>query len=656
MRPSGERNVHPFLASPIMPLQDVLEQHLASEHAAPARRAAAFATLTTALKDGLKEGRFDEVGDALRRAILPTLDLASLQTLRRIVEKLPRVEEPLKLAVLGGFTTDQLVQGIEVFLFACGIDVKVYSPEYDTFRQEILDPGSGLYRFAPSIVYLATGRRNLAHLPAVGETARSVAERIQREFSEWSILWRTLHERLGCQVVQNNFEPSPWRILGNREMSPSGNGGYICRLNLALQDGAPPFVTIHDVDALSAHAGRQNWSGGRYFHVAKLPCAPPFLVDYAHSVASVVAALRGKSRKCLVLDLDNTLWGGVVGDDGLAGLRLGQGDAESEAYTAFQEYALGLSKRGVLLAVCSKNTDGVAREVFEKHPGMRLKLSDIACFVANWEDKATNLRTIAKTLNIGLDACVFVDDSAAERSIVRQFAAGVAVPEMPADPADYIPAIERRRYFQLTALTKEDLERTAHFSAEASRKEVEQSSTDLASFLRSLSMVAQVSPIGPVTLERTVQLINKSNQYNLTTRRYSNADVLTILDDPRWVTRTVTLTDKFGDCGLISVVIAKVDGEDLRIDTWLMSCRVLKRSVEQHLLNHLVSLAQGRSLRRICGDYVPTPKNALVRDHYERLGFRCVCEQPDGRSSWELIVERSWSPLPSFIEATEEIS
>jgi FkbH-like protein len=285
---------------------------------------------------------------------------------------------------------------------------------------------------------------------------------------------------------------------------------------------------------------------------------------------------------------------------------------------------------------------------------MRLRLPDIACFVANWEDKATNIRNIAKTLNIGLDALVFVDDSTAERCLVRQLVPEVAVPEMPVDPADYVQAIERHRYFQLTVLTKEDLERTGHFRAEAARREVEQSSSDVAGFLRSLAMVAQVSPITQVALERTVQLINKSNQYNLTTRRYSNADVLTIMGDPRWVTRTVTLADKFGDCGLISVLIAKVDGEELVVDTWLMSCRVLKRSVEHYLLNDLVSVAKERHLRRIRGEYIPTPKNALVEHHYERLGFRRIRAEPDGRSSWELVVDGSWSPLASFIEAAKE--
>ncbi len=632
-----------------MSSRELLENHLAAARGTPALRAAAWSALSAALKADVEAGRFDEVREVVKSAALPTLDLAWVQALHRILAKLPRAERPLKVAVLGGFTTDYLVQGIDVFLFASGVDVQVYSPSYGTFRQEILDPESELYRFAPSIVYLATSRRDLGPFPSVGESPERVAEHVAAERDQWARLWQTLHDRLGCQVIQNNFDAPPWRLLANCEMSASAPGGYLTRLNLALVDGAPAYVTIHDVDGLSASAGRQAWGDERYFHVAKLPCAPASLVDYAHSVSSVIAALRGKARKCLVLDLDNTLWGGVVGDDGLGGIRLGQGDAVGEAFLAFQEYVLGLSRRGILLAVCSKNTDSVAREVFEKHSEMRLGLRDIACFVANWDDKATNVRAIAKTLNIGLDSLVFVDDNPAERSLVRKFAPLVAVPELPTDAAGYVAALEQHRYFQVTALTKEDLHRAEYYRAEAERKHIEESATDLGEFLRSLSMVAQVGPVSPLSLERTVQLINKSNQYNLTTRRYSNADLVALLGDPRWITRTVTLADKFGDNGLISVVIAKIEGDDLLVDTWLMSCRVLKRTVEHYVRNHLASLALERKLRRIRGDYIPTPKNALVEDHYQRLGFSCTGKDADGRTHWELALE-GWSPGPSFIE------
>jgi FkbH-like protein len=636
-----------------MLFSDLVERCAVSANANPAERVSAFSALTAALREGVQQGRVAEVKEALRLAASPRMDVTTLESFRRIWAKLPAPEAPLKLAVLGGSTNDALIHGIEVFLLARGLDVQVYAPPYGTFRQEILDPKSDLYRFAPSVVFLATSRRDLSSWPETGESADRVAERMAGEVREWSTLWQALNGRLGCQIVQNNFDAPPWRLLGNHELTPSARGGYLARLNLALYDAAPRHVTIHDVDGLSAAAGRWEWGDERYYHAAKLPCSPHHLVDYAHSVASIIAAIRGKSRKCLVLDLDDTLWGGIVGDEGLGGIRLGPGDAEGEAFAAFQEYALGLRRRGVLLAVCSKNWEKNAREVFEKHPGMKLRLEDVACFVANWEDKASNLRAIARTLNIGLDALVFVDDSPGERALVRQALPAVAVPEMPRDPAAYVAAVERDRHFQVVALTKEDLQRTEFYRADVLRNQVEASSTDLETFLRSLAMVARVGPIVQGTLERSVQLINKSNQYNLTTRRYSNADVLTVMGDPGWVTLTASVSDKFGDHGLVSVVMGKVEGTDLAIDTWVMSCRVLKRSVEHYVLGELIKVARQRGLRALRGEFIPSPKNALVEDHYARLGFSPLEAGSGGRTSWRLDLG-SWSPTQSFIAAAQE--
>ena len=368
-----------------------------------------------------------------------------------------------------------------------------------------------------------------------------------------------------ARILQNNFELPAWRSLGNHEMrQPAGFARFVTLVNLALQDAAPPFVTIHDVDSLAAATGRWMWGDERFYHHAKLPCAPEFLVDYAHSLTSLVLAQLGLSKKCVVLDLDNTLWGGVIGDDGLGGIRLGQGDPESEAFLSFQRYLKGLRDRGILLAVCSKNTEHVAREVFERHPGMLLRMDDISCFVANWTDKATNLRAIAKQLNIGLDSLVFVDDNPAERAIVRRLVPEVAVPEIPGDPAGYIQALERHRYFQTLSLSAEDLGRTEFYRADAAHREAEKdSSNDLDGFLRSLEMRARVGAITPLSLERSVQLINKSNQFNLTTRRYTASEVIQRMGDGRWFTATVTLTDRYGDHGLISVLLAEVVDENL---------------------------------------------------------------------------------------------
>jgi FkbH-like protein len=608
------------------------------------------------LKRRFASGRPEEAAELLRRAALPTLDYTAASSLSRLRARLRAPERPagLRLAVASSFTASQLCQLVDLFLFRAGIEVELYEAEYGVFRQEILDPGSALYAFRPQIVFLATSRRDLAHVPALHDSAEAVAERVRAELADWSLLWRTLHERLGCLVIQNNFEAPAWRVLGNHELRhPAGTSRFVSLVNHAFADYAPDHVVLHDVDALSAAQGRERWGDERFYHQAKLPCAPECLVDYAHSAASLVAAQSGKSRKCLALDLDNTLWGGVIGDDGLGGIRLGQGEPDAEAFQSFQRYCKALRERGVILAVCSKNEEAVAREAFEKHTEMVLRLEDIACFVANWEDKASNLRSIAERLEIGLDSIVFVDDNPAERALVRRFAPAVAVPEMPEDAAGFVAALERHRYFQPVALSGEDLRRTDYYRANAARSAAQTAAGDLEGFLRSLEMVARVEPVHDGNLARVAQLVSRSNQFNLTTRRHSAAQLAAMAADAKWLTRTVSLGDRFGDNGLISVLLAQREGGVLSIDTWLMSCRVLKRGVERFLLDHLYRLALAEGIGVLRGEYLPTPKNALVRDHYRDLGFERVAGDEAGPSTWELAVREAWQPRQTAIRESE---
>jgi len=606
-------------------------------------RRAAFSTFVKALKAGADS----EAIPALRRAAVPDLDFTAAQSLCRVLKRVKHNAElpgrPMKLAVLGGFTTKQIAPMIELFLVAGGVSVEIFEADFGTFRMEILDPTSDLHGFRPDVVWLAASRRDVARIPAPGDDADAAATLVAAEVEEWSALWQTLAARLDCTIVQNNFDPPPQRSMGNLEAGhAAGTARFFAQLNAALADAAPAHVTIHDVDHLAACAGRWAWGDDRFYFHAKMPCAPDFMVDYAHSVAALLLAVAGRAKKCLVLDLDNTLWGGVIGDDGLGGIRLGQGEASAEAFLAFQRYAKALKERGVILAVCSKNEDANAREPFEKHPEMVLKLDDISCFVANWTDKATNLRAIARQLNIGLDALVFVDDNPAERALVRQLAPEVAVPQMPDDPAGYIRALDRHRYFETTSLGSADLQRTEFYRANAERAEASTTSGSVEDFLRALDMTARIGPVDATSLERTVQLIGRSNQFNLTTRRHSAADVQRMMDAEDWLTLTVSLTDRFGDNGLISVLLGRVDAGTLIIDTWLMSCRVLKRGVEYFVLNHLAA----RGFTALRGEYIPTAKNALVRDHYAGLGFTQISKDPDW---WELLVEEDRQPMETYI-------
>jgi len=613
-----------------------------------------FGELIAGLREAVTQGRNEEAASVLRSVITPALDYTRAQSLHRIRSGLQGgapSRYKVKLAVLGSFTTKQLVGLIDLFLFGAGVDVEIYEGDYGVFRQEIIDPASGLYDFGPQVVFLATTWRDISHRPGASSNATEVSDLMAAEVSQWSGLWDLAHQRLGCQVIQNNFAIPPWRSFANHEIrQPGSMGRFVAQVNQLMGDCAPSFVTIHDIDHLAAMAGRWRWDDPRFFHQAKLPCDPECLVDYAHSVASLIAAPLGLTKKCLVLDLDNTLWGGVIGDDGLGGIRLGQGDAEGEAFIEFQKYIQSLRARGVLLAVCSKNNHATALEVFEKHPEMVLRRDDISCFVANWHDKATNLRAIAKELNIGTDSLVFVDDNPAERAIVRQLVPEVAVPELPEDVTGYIRTLEQQRYFQVLSVAAEDFQRTEFYKADTMRREVQTSVADMRTFLQSLEMTAHIGPITASTLERSAQLIQRSNQFNLTTRRRSAAQLMALMDDSSWLTCTVSLADRFGDNGLISVVLAAVREDMLEIDTWLMSCRVLKRGVEHFVLNHLCQAALQRGLKGLRGVYLPTSKNALVRDHYAGLGFTQMEGGENGQTDWELTWASPRQPLTTFIK------
>ncbi len=462
----------------------------------------------------------------------------------------------LRLAILGGSTTTQLRQFIEAFLASEGMDAEVYEGDYGLFRQEILTPGSGLDAFGPQVIFLATGARDVARFPAIEMDDEAVGRVAAEEFEDWSRLWETANARWNATVIQNNFEIAPGSVMGHyRLRHPGAREHYLERLNQMMADRAPAYVVLHDLQGLAAEAGARSWFDPRFYLEFKMPCGPECLVAYAHSVFSLLRAVVGKSKKVLVLDLDNTLWGGVIGDLGPGGIRLGQGSGEGEAFLSFQKYVKELQRRGILLAVCSKNDDANAREPFEKRADMILRLADFSCFVANWENKADNLRTIAEWLELKLDSFVFVDDNPAERAIVRQFAPEVAVPDMPDDAAGYMQALALHRYFETVAFTREDTARSRYYSENAQRKEIAARSTDLNAFLASLAMRMKVEDINDLNLERVTQLVNKSNQFNLTTRRYTAAQVREIARSPEWLTLTFSLADNLGDNGLICAIL-----------------------------------------------------------------------------------------------------
>jgi FkbH-like protein len=592
--------------------------------------------------------------ESLRRVIdvnLSYTDAASFSRILKRLKKTANVGTSTRIAVLGSFTTSQLCDLTELCLFSFGIDVTIYEADYGLFRQEILDPDSNLYQFKPDFIYIATNWRDVSNRPSLNNASEEVQALVENECQAWIQLWQIAFSRTGAQIIQNGFDEPSWNQLGNHELRHAASfKRFLRKVNLAMLDAAPNFVTVLDIASMSATHGQKNWADNRFYLQAKLPCAPDYLLDYSHNLASLIVAQKGISKKCLVLDLDNTLWGGVIGDDGLGGIKLGQGDPESETFLYFQRYIKSLKERGVILAICSKNNEDTAKNVFLMHAEMELKLDDISCFVANWNDKASNIRSIAKILDIGLNSLVFVDDNPAERAIVRQLLPEVSVPELPLDPSGYIEAIDKHRYFQVVSVTSEDLKRTDFYKSNEARANSQSSAQSIAEFLSSLKMKAKVTSISSSNLERSVQLINRSNQFNLTTKRYSAAELIAISQSSEWITFTVSLADRFGDNGLISVVIGKLVDRTLFIDTWLMSCRVLKRGVEHLLLEVLLKFAHEQQLLSLRGDYIATAKNSLVSDHYKNLGFTQV---GNSQSSWELLVPTEFSPPSTSIQIVE---
>lgn len=563
----------------------------------------------------------------------------------------PMGSKPVRLAILGSSTQAHLHAGIRIGGLRRGISVTTYEGDYGQYWQELSDPGSALHEFRPNAVLLALDAHHLAAsvnaLMTQAETAQALTEMLDRI----STCWRLARDTFNCPVIHQTALPVHPLLLGENEHRLAGSkAAFITQLNAALRplaDGAG--VDLLALDDRSVHDGIRAWHDPALWHRSKQEVSPVAAPLYGDLIGRLLAAKQGRSYKCLVLDLDNTLWGGVIGDDGLAGIALGQGSALGEAYVAFQAYTRELARRGVILAVCSKNDEANALEPFEKHPDMILRRSDIACFVANWDDKVTNIRAIAEELNIGLESLVFVDDNPFERSLVRQALPLVAVPEIGEDPTAYAQTIADAGYFESLAVTREDRERTGQYQGNRLREKMKNSATDLPSYLSGLKMELVWSRFDKIGLPRIVQLINKTNQFNLTTRRHTEEDVLAVMADPLAFGLQLRLIDRFGDNGIISIIIGKMlDESDLGIDTWLMSCRVLGRNVEQATLRLVAEQARWLGARRLVGEYIPTSKNGMVKGHYSKLGF--TVKELESGASRAVLDLHYFTPLANFIE------
>lgn len=542
----------------------------------------------------------------------------------------------VKLAMLGDSATQFIVQAIKGMGIEYSLDIIVFEADFNQIDQQIFDPDSELYQFDADVVLIFESTHKL--LQKFNKKSSAARNHLAEDsLAHTQQLIATLQSKTHAKILFCNYTEEDDRVFGQYANKVEESFGWQLRkLNFLLQELSLqlPNLYICDLSTIQNTIGRERfWSPSIYTNT-EMTVSIDALPYFAQSAVQIISAFQGIFKKCVILDLDNTLWGGVIGDDGLENIQIGQLGI-GKAFTEFQYWIKKLQQRGIIVAVCSKNTESIAKEPFEKHPDMVLKLEDIAVFVANWENKADNIRKIQKILNIGFDSMVFLDDNPFERNIVRENIPGITVPELPEDPALYLDYLYNLNLFETVSYSGEDAKRTQQYQKEAERIIFQESFTNENDFLKSLNMISETKPFDNFTIPRIAQLSQRSNQFNLRTVRYTEEDVKRIAQSDDYLTLSFTLEDKFGDNGLIcAVILEKKNNRTLFIDTWFMSCRVLKRGMEAYTLNFIVELAKANGYNVIIGEYIPTSKNELVKDHYKNLGFQ------QDNDLWRLDVEK----------------
>lgn len=549
-----------------------------------------------------------------------------------------------KIAVLGGSTTHDIVRVLELFLLDQGIQAEFYESEYNQYWQDAMFDNPELAAFGPELIYIHTTSRNISMYPAFSDDRAEVEGKLASQYQHFEKMWDKLSETYHCPVIQNNFEYPNYRLMGNREaVDIHGRISFINRLNLMFAEYAEAHDNfyINDVNYVAASYGLDRWADPAYWHMYKYAMSMQAIPEFSYNLSHIIKAILGKNKKALVLDLDNTLWGGIVGDDGPENLEIGQETPMGQVYQEFQAYIKAHKELGVLLNINSKNDEENAIAGLN-HPDGVLRPEDFIVIKANWETKSQNMAEIAATLNIGKDALVFVDDNPREREIIRQQVPEAAVPEMTEgeslEPDKFIRILDKNGYFEVTTLSEDDKKRNEMYKANAMRKRQEESFGDYKEYLLSLEMKGTVKAFEPVYYARIAQLTNKSNQFNLTTKRLSQSEIEQIARSDEYITLYGKLEDKFGDSGVVSLLIGKKEKHALHMELWLMSCRVLKKDMEYAMMDGLVRECKKQGIQTIMGYYYPTAKNSMVEDFYEKMGFG-LCEKSDeGNSTWKYAV------------------
>ena len=558
------------------------------------------------------------------------------------------------IAILGGSTTSNIKLIMELFLLNNGIKPNFYESEYNKYWEDAMFPNPELEEFKPDIIFIHTSNKNILNYPKLVNTKEEVDQILDNEYKRFVSMWENLTNKYHCPIIQNNFDYPIYRLLGNKDATDiHGKVNFITRLNLKFAEYAEEHQNfyINDLNYQSSQYGLDNWADPFYWYMYKYAVAVPAIPVFSYQVASIIKAIFGKNKKGFVLDLDNTLWGGIVGDDGVDNLMIGEETADAEAYTDFQKYLKEHQEMGIILNVDSKNEEENAIAGLNHVDGV-LKPDDFIVIKANWDPKSKNFKEIAHTLNLGEDSLVFVDDNPAEREIINQDLPMVATPQMN-EVYRYIQTIDHSNFFEVISISKDDLKKNEMYKENAQRTELLESFDNYDDYLKSLDMTAEIEEFKPIYMARIAQLTNKSNQFNLTTKRYTQAEIEETNSDKCHITLYGKLEDKFGDNGVVSVVIGSINKERLDIDLWIMSCRVLKRDMEYAMMDELVARCKEKGIKEIIGHYYPTAKNGMVKDFYALQGFEKIDEDKEGNTTWRYEIKGRYKKKNKFIKIGE---
>lgn len=534
----------------------------------------------------------------------------------------------IKMAVLGNCATQFFSTAVMGYAKLSELNINLYDADYNQIDAQLLENKSELYKFNPDVVLIWLSTEKLY------EEFLSISIKQRENFAEFYIkkicnYWKLVEKNFHARIIQLNFTEIDDKVLGQYSCKVKSSFIFqIRKLNYLLQEEMSKDERVYPVDllAIQIQLGQNIFFDAPLYYNAKMSIAINALPYVAKAVVDVLQAMSGKVKKCVVLDLDNTLWGGIIGDDGLSNIEIGE-LGKGHVFTNFQKWLKQLKEYGIILAVCSKNNEEIAKEVFEKHEEMVLRLSDISIFVANWNDKATNIRMIQESLNIGMDSIVFIDDNPFERNLVREMIPEITVPELPEDPALYLGYLQQYNYFDTVSYVGDSFERTKQYQVEFERKKLELTFESIDDYLKSLEMIGEANAFEEIRFSRIAQLTQRSNQFNLRTIRYTEDEIRRIAENEKYITFYYTLKDKFGDHGLVSVVIfEKKSDKELFVDTWLMSCRVLKRGMEEFVVNHFIEAIKEKGFETVFAEYIPTQKNKMVKDIYKTMGFSQIGE------------------------------